>query len=76
MAAERCFLSPENGRSLPFVKLERRASYLLGQDPQNQAFKAVLFFYREILKREVGKANSLRAKRPTNPRHCPTQERR
>ena len=37
---------------------------------QNQAFNAVLFFYREVLKREVGKVNSLRAKQQGNPRHC------
>ena len=41
---------------------------------QNQAFNALLFFYREILKQEIGEVNSLRAKQPANPRHCPSQE--
>ena len=41
---------------------------------QNQAFNALLFFYREVLKQELGPVNSLRAKQPANPRHCPSQE--
>jgi site-specific recombinase XerD len=38
---------------------------------QNQAFNAVLFFYREVMKRQLGTVNSLRAKRPAALRHCP-----
>src|SRR5512140_282751 len=41
---------------------------------QNQAFNAVLFFYREVLKQELGPVDSLRAKRPVNVRQAPTQE--
>jgi site-specific recombinase XerD len=31
---------------------------------QNQAFSALLFFYREVLKQELGPVQSLRAKQP------------
>jgi Phage integrase, N-terminal SAM-like domain/Phage integrase family len=41
---------------------------------QNQAFNALLFFYRYALKQELGDINSLRAKRPAALRHCPTRE--
>ena len=41
---------------------------------QNQAFNALLFFYREVLKQQLGPVNSLRAKQQGNPRHCPSQE--
>lgn len=40
---------------------------------QNQAFNALLFFYREVLKQELGSVNSLRAKRPVGIRQCPSQ---
>jgi integron integrase len=41
---------------------------------QNQAFNALLFFYRDVLKQELGPVDSLRAKRPAALRHCPTQD--
>lgn len=41
---------------------------------QNQAFNALLFFYREVLKQQLGPINALRAKRPGALRQCPTQE--
>jgi integron integrase len=41
---------------------------------QNQAFNALLFFYRDVLKRELTSIDSLRAKRPAALRHCPTRE--
>jgi len=41
---------------------------------QNQAFNALLFFYRDVLKQELGQVNSLRAKQSANVRQCPTQE--
>ena len=31
---------------------------------QNQAFNAILFFYREVLAQPIGNVNALRAKRP------------
>ena len=39
-----------------------------------QAFNALLFFYREVLKQKLGPISSLRAKRPVNVRQAPTQE--
>ena len=39
---------------------------------QNQAFNAVLFFYRDVLRQELGKIDALRAKRPIHARHAPT----
>src|SRR5512133_3399100 len=42
---------------------------------QNQAFNALLFFYRDVLKQEqLGPVDALRAKQQGSPRHCPTQE--
>jgi site-specific recombinase XerD len=38
---------------------------------QNQAFNALLFFYRYSLKQELGNVNALRAKRPPSLRYCP-----
>ena len=41
---------------------------------QNQAFNALVCFYRDVLKQELGPINSLRAKQSANIRHCPTRE--
>jgi len=41
---------------------------------QNQAFNALLCFYRDVLKVELGPVNSLRAKQSASIRHCPAQE--
>lgn len=38
---------------------------------QNQAFNALLFFYRYALKQDLGNINALRAKRPATLRYCP-----
>jgi integrase len=38
---------------------------------QNQAFNALIFFYREVMKVEVGKVDSLRAKKPVHLRFAP-----
>lgn len=54
--------------------LSRLAVEGVAASTQNQAFNAVLFFYRDVLKREVGPVNSLRARQPGNSRHCPSQE--
>lgn len=39
---------------------------------QNQAFNAVLFFYREVLGKPFGNVDALRAKRPVHERHAPS----
>ena len=41
---------------------------------QNQAFNAILFFYRHVLKQELGNINALRAKRPAALRYCPDRQ--
>ena len=38
---------------------------------QNQAFNALLFFYRYVVKQELCDINALRAKRPPGLRYCP-----
>jgi hypothetical protein len=56
--------------SPPWTRLGTRAV----PSTQNQAFNALLFFYRHGLKHELGTINSLRAKRPPALRHCPARE--
>lgn len=41
---------------------------------QNQAFNAILFFYRRVMGTEVGEVNALRARRPQFVRHAPTRD--
>jgi site-specific recombinase XerD len=41
---------------------------------QNQAFSAVLFFYRNIMKEEPGDVNALRARKSTFLRHAPAKD--
>jgi integron integrase len=57
-------------------KVERFLSDLALQNvsasTQNQAFNALLFFYRDVLKVELKGINALRAKRPVHLRHAPT----
>src|SRR5690242_6496537 len=38
---------------------------------QNQAFNALLFFYRIVLKQQLGSVQALRANRPVALRYCP-----
>lgn len=56
-------------------KLEAFLSQLAQQDvsasTQNQAFNALLFFYREVLGQAVGKVDSLRAKKAVHLRYAP-----
>jgi len=40
---------------------------------QNQAFSALLFFYREALHQELGSIDALRAHRPATLRNCPSR---
>lgn len=62
----------------PEAKMEAFLTQLARQDvsasTQNQAFCALLFFYREVLKVEVGKVDSLRAKKPVHLRYAPALE--
>lgn len=39
---------------------------------QNQAFNALLFWYREVLRQDPGQVDSLRAKKPVRLRHAPS----
>jgi integrase len=39
---------------------------------QNQAFNAILFFYRDVIGQSIGNVNTLRAHRPAHERHAPT----
>jgi site-specific recombinase XerD len=54
--------------------LTRLAISGMSGSTQNQAFNALLFFYRDVLKQELGLVNSLRAKQSAHVRQCPTQE--
>ncbi len=54
--------------------LSRLAKEGVSASTQNQAFNALLFFYRDTLGRQLGQVNSLRARQQGNPRHCPTPE--
>jgi integron integrase len=57
-------------------KLERFVTMLarggVAASTQNQAFNAVLFFYRDVLRREIGKVNGLRARREATVRVAPS----
>lgn len=59
----------------PAQKMEMFLTQLAKQDvsasTQNGAFNAILFFYREVLKQDVGKVDSLRAKKPVHLRYAP-----
>jgi site-specific recombinase XerD len=61
----------------PSQRMEGFLSDLARQDvaaaTQNQAFSAILFFYRHVMKQEPGRVDSLRAKRPQFLRHAPPQ---
>ena len=39
---------------------------------QNQAFNAVVFFYKDVLGQPLGNVDALRAKRPVHERHAPS----
>jgi site-specific recombinase XerD len=59
----------------PAARMEGFLSDLARQDvsaaTQNQAFSALLFFYRNVMKQEPGNVNALRAKRSQYMRHAP-----
>lgn len=56
------------------IFLTRLARTGMSASTQNQAFNALLFFYREVLKQELGAVNALRAKQGTAARQAPTQQ--
>lgn len=58
-------------------KLEQFLTHLarkrdLSASSQNQAFNAILFFYKEVLRQPLQNIDALRAKRPTQIRHAPS----
>jgi site-specific recombinase XerD len=53
--------------------LTQLASTQIAASTQNQAFNALLFFYRDVLKQKLGPVAALRAKRPVSVRDCPSQ---
>ena len=59
-------------------KLERFLTVLAQQNvaasTQNQAFNAIIFFYKEALGAELKNVQALRARRPAQIRHAPTPE--
>jgi len=59
----------------PEQKMEAFLTQLAKQDvsasTQNGAFNAILFFYRQVLKVQLGKVDSLRAKKPVHLRYAP-----
>src|ERR1700722_2911876 len=59
-------------------KLERFLTVLAKNDvaasTQNQAFNAIIFFYKEALGTELKNVQSLRARRPAHIRHAPTPQ--
>jgi integrase len=59
-------------------KLERFLTVLAQQNvaasTQNQAFNAIIFFYKEALGAELKNVQALRARRPVQVRHAPTPE--
>lgn len=69
--SERC----QAGNLAVETKLEMFLTQLARQEvsasTQNQAFNALIFFYREVIKVEVGKVDSLRAKKPAHLRFAP-----
>jgi len=60
--------SPEQKMEAFLTQLAKQG---VSASTQNQAFCALLFFYREVLKVELGKVDSLRAKKPVFLRFAP-----
>jgi site-specific recombinase XerD len=69
------FVSERCQVGTPEQKMEAFLTQLAKQDvsasTQNGAFCALLFFYREVLKLEIGKVDALRAKKPAMLRFAP-----
>jgi len=59
-------------------KLERFLTYLAAErdvaaSTQNQAFNAIIFFYKDVLGQPLKEVDALRATRPAHLRHAPTR---
>jgi site-specific recombinase XerD len=73
------FLTTSEARKCPTseAKMETFLSTMAHDDyssvTQNQAFNAILFFYRHIAKVEIGDVSALRCKRGCRERYVPTQ---
>ncbi len=69
------FVRERSPSGTPAEKMERFLTQLARQEvsasSQNQAFNAILFFYRETMGVEVGKVDALRAKGPSYIRTAP-----
>lgn len=69
------FVVKRSPTGTPEQKMERFLTQLAKQGvaaaTQNQAFCALLFFYREVQGVQLGKVDSLRAKRPIHLRYAP-----
>jgi integrase len=63
-------LSSEQKLELFLTNLARHRD--LSANSQNQAFNAVLYFYKEVLRQPLQNVDALRAKRPARLRHAPT----
>ena len=74
------FLAGEEGKKAATSerKMEVFLSNMAREDyssiSQNQAFNAILFLYRHVLKTEVKDVNALRARKSSRARYTPTQE--
>lgn len=72
------FIQEQCREGKPEKKMEAFLTQLARQDvaasTQNQAFCALLFFYREVLRVEIGKVDALRAKKPAHLRYAPEIE--
>lgn len=70
------FVREQSPEGTPALKMERFLTQLARQEvsasSQNQAFNAILFFYREVLGIDVGKVDALRAKGPQYIRTAPS----
>ena len=72
------FITERCREGKPEQKMEAFLTQLARQEvsasTQNQAFCALLFFYKEVLKVEIGKVDALRAKKPVHLRFAPEIE--
>ena len=74
-------LFPKNPKLKDLAREKKMEAFLtrlalsgVSASTQNQAFNALLCFYRDVLKQELGPVNSLRAKQPTHIRQCPSRK--
>lgn len=69
------FIAARSPQGTPEEKMERFLTQLARQEvsasTQNQAFQAILFFYKNVMGVEIGKVDALRAKRPEYVRTAP-----